>query len=163
MRRFLTRRPAPGTVLGLVALFVALGGVASGQGTTPGTTTPGTTTTTTPAGSPPVPEAIHAQSASRAPLSRVVYVTESEEAPNESGSSSSIRISCPGDMKVIGGGLTTTGGGGSRDTETRFSGPTSENSWEVRYQASTRDDGETFRGTAICADVVESHTAGTLR
>ena len=160
MRRFLTRRPAPGTVLGLVALFVALGGVAFAQGTT----TPGTTTTTTPAGPPPVAEAIHAQSASRAPLQRVVYVTETHQVPrNRDPNSENIAVSCPGEMKVIGGGLTTEGAGGSRDFELRYSGPTSESSWEIVYNPGTDDAGETVRGTAICADVVETTSQGALR
>ena len=160
MLRSMRRRPSPGTILGLLALFVSLGGVAFAQGTP--------TTPTPPAGPPstvPVAEALHAltaDEAKRSPVDQIVYVVDSEEV-SDNTASSSLNMQCPAGMNVIAGGLTTEGGGGSRDFETVYSGPSSNRSWIVRYNPSDDDTGEVVRGTAICVNAAYTRSDGHVQ
>jgi hypothetical protein len=183
LRRISAKPPSSGTALGLLALFVALGGVATGQTTpratkaqstpmaTKAQTTPTTTTTPTPsapADSVPVPEALHAlqadeaDEAKRATIDQITYVSKRKKLKDDVVEPEELQViaRCPDGMNVLGGGVTTTGAdlGKELDFKVKFSGPRGKDRWIARVDADEPEDiGEIVEVTAICANVDRTH------
>lgn len=157
MSHIIARRPSLGTVFGLLALFVAVGGVATAQTPTTPTPPPGVT------GVPPVPEAqhaVHADYADAAPVSRIKYLSEREKVREDNdccgAEAVKIQVRCPEGMNVVGGGVNTSGGEPRNDFETVVSGPVGNDSWLVKVNPSEDEIGDEVRVTAICVNAAET-------
>ena len=147
MRRPLfTRRPSPGTVIALIALFVAIGGTSFAFTAPPE------------ALSPPVPHATFADVANSARISFVHYVTADRRLPDPSNENGprpvGTQAHCPGGEKVIGGGAEVSKPEGSVAVD---SGPRGEFAWGAYgFVFLESGQGSQLTVTAICAEAASS-------